>query len=78
MDRTKAMLRIIRVDLSNPDKPAREPVPLRHKASIWYEGRVCSLGWHDTLEARDAVVSEAKNLRAMGLDPHLAMKRKPR
>lgn len=75
MERTKAMLRIIRVDLSDPGKPAREPVPLRYKGSVWYEGRVYPLGWHDTIEARDAVVREAKNLRAMGIDPRLAMKR---
>lgn len=52
------------------------PAPIRYKAQVWYQGRNCDLGWYMSISVRDEVVSEAKMLRAMGLDPRLAKRKK--
>lgn len=55
--------------------PRHEPVPPRYKAQIWYQGKNHSLGWFLTEQVRDEVVTDAKNLRNMGLDPRIVKQR---
>ncbi len=52
-----------------------DPVPPRYKAQIWWQGKNHSLGWFLTEQVRDEVVTDAKALRAMGLDPRIVQQR---
>lgn len=43
------------------------PPVVKHKATIWYQGRTVALGWYLTQQVRDEAVTLAKSMRAIGL-----------
>lgn len=43
------------------------PPVVKHKATLWYQGRTVALGWYLTQQVRDEAVTLAKSMRAIGL-----------
>lgn len=51
-------------------KPLRRPglpAVVKHKATMWHQGRTVALGWYLTKQVRDEAVTLAKSMRAIGL-----------
>ena len=51
-------------------KPLRRPglpAVVKHKATMWHQGRTVALGWYLTQQVRDEAVALAKSMRAIGL-----------